>query len=127
MHLDIIEGNVNHLAIGLFDQPEFNEADDVGVDVGVVAGGGLGEGVDAAWAVLAQGIQQVEAGRCDFGEELAGGLEAEMKILIAASRDVGHCRVEDVVARADFDDCFHCRFSTSFLKSANSCARLTKR
>mgnify|MGYP000936600906 CR=1 FL=1 len=88
MYFDIIEGNVNHLAIGLFDQPEFNEAGDVGMVVGVVAGSGLGEGVDAAWAVPAQGIQQVEAGRGDFGEELASGLEAGMKVLIAASGNV---------------------------------------
>lgn len=106
MHFDIIEGDANHLAIGLLDQPEIDEPGDVGVDVRVVAGGGLGEGVDAAWAALAQGIQQVEAGRRDFGEELASRLEAEMKILIAASRDVGHCRVENAVAHADFDDCF---------------------
>lgn len=72
----------------------------------IVAGGGFGEGVDTAWAVLAQGVPQVEAGWRDFGEQLAGGLEAEMKILIAASRDVGHCRVENAVAHADFDDCF---------------------
>lgn len=112
MYFDIIEGNVDHLAIGLFDQPEINEAGNVGVDVGVIAGGGLGEGVDAAWAVLAQGVKQVEAGRRDFGEELASGLEAEKKIVVAACRNVGHCRIVDAVTRADFDDCFHCRFST---------------
>ena len=112
MYFDIIEGNVDHLAIGLFDQPEINEAGNVGMDVRVVAGSSLGESVDATWAVLAQGVEQVEAGRGDFGEELASGLEAEMKILIATCRDVGHCRIVDAVTRADFDDCFHCRFST---------------
>ena len=53
MHFDIVEWNVNHLAIGRVDQPEINEAVNVGVDVGLIAGSRLGERVDAARAVLA--------------------------------------------------------------------------
>ena len=71
MNLDVVEGNLDHVTVGSLDQPKVDQAGDVGMDVGVVAGGGLGEGVDAARAVLAQGIEKVEAGRGDFGEELA--------------------------------------------------------
>ena len=32
MHFDIVEGDMDHLAIGLFDQSEINEPGDVGMD-----------------------------------------------------------------------------------------------
>lgn len=42
MYFNVIEGDMDHLAIGLFDQSEINELGDVGMDVRVVGGGGLG-------------------------------------------------------------------------------------
>ena len=42
MYFHVVEWDVDHVAIGFFNQPEIYEPGNVGVDVGVIASSGFG-------------------------------------------------------------------------------------
>src|SRR3972149_9039637 len=75
-YLHRFERHGNRAVLLPFDQTQFNQARYIGMDVRVVALGGFCQRVDAARAFAAQGVEEIQARRGQFGEQRARRLEA---------------------------------------------------
>ena len=108
VNLHGLEGHKHGIFGCALDQAVLFQLGNIGVDVGIVAFNGFCQGIDGAWAALAQGLQQVDARRRQFREQRAGRVEAQVVVRAETRAGLGRLqllarRLEDRAARGDFD------------------------